>query len=194
MEREVQLLTPSGTRTRRVAFTGVIVVGFVLVLATVYHTGVGLPSTSKTPISETSGGTSPTNSTGLISQTPSDTGAINASSACSRMDWEGSGAMNTLRSDLVSQPKFMELAQNRTYSDGGYGCSLVPETQFTVDFMYSDIAHPFHVCGNGTAYQTYYIYAKVYLLPSGYDLSKTTYSTRYYDSQNLTVTCTTTTA
>ena len=186
------MLTPSGTRTRRVSFSGVIVVGLLLVLAAIYYTGVGLPSSSKTPTSETSGGMSPTNSTSPISRTPSDADTINAFSACSGVDWEGSVAMNTLRSALMGQPKFTELAQNRTYSDGGYGCSLVPETQFTVDFMYSDTTHPIRVCGDGTAYSTYYIYAKVYLLSSGYDVNKTTYSARYYDSQNLTVTCSTT--
>jgi hypothetical protein len=120
--------------------------------------------------------------------------AINSSSAFSpREFWENSSAMNTLRSKVMSQPQFMELAQNRSYFDAGYSCSLVNGTQFTVDFEYSDTAHPFHVCGNSTAYPNYYIDAKIYLLPSGYDLSKTAYSTRYYDSQNLTVSCTTTT-
>jgi len=120
--------------------------------------------------------------------------AINSSSACSRgEDWESSGAMNTLRSNIMSQPKFLELAQNRSYSDAGYSCSLVNGTRFAVDFETSDMAHPFNVCSNSTAYPTYYIDATIYLLPTGYDLSKTTYSTRYYDSQNLTVSCTTTT-
>jgi len=146
---------------------------------------------------QTSGSTSATNSAKGVA--PSDTdaiveSAIDSFSACSQGEnWESSGAMNALRSSVVSQPMFIELAQNITYSDAGYGCSLVNETQFTVDFVYSDVAYPFHVCGNGTAYPTYFIYARIYLLPTGYDLSKTTYSTRYYDSQNLTITCTTTT-
>ncbi len=169
----------------------------VLVPVTIYYRGIGLSSASVTSTSETSGSTSATSSAKSVA--PNDTDAIvesviNSFSACSQgEDWESTGAMNTLRSNILSQPRFMELAQDRTYSDAGYGCSLVNETQFTVDFMYTDMAHPFHVCGSGTAYPTYYIYASVYLLPTGYDLSKTSYSTRYYDSQNLTVTCTTTT-
>jgi len=119
--------------------------------------------------------------------------AINTSSACSPRSgsWESSGAMDSLRSNVMSQPAFMELAHNGSYSDAGYGCSLANGTQFIVDFEYSDMAHPFHICGNDTAYPTYYIEAKIYLLPAGYDLSKTTYSMRYYDSQNLTVSCST---
>jgi hypothetical protein len=145
----------------------------------------------------TSGSTRATSSPKSVAPSETDAiveSAINYFSACSQgEDWESTVAMNTLRSSIASQPKFMELAQNRTYSDAGYGCSLVNGTRFTVDFVYSDVAHPFHVCGNGTAYPTHFIYATIYLLPTGYDLSKTTYSTRYYDSQNLTITCTTTT-
>lgn len=120
--------------------------------------------------------------------------AINSSSACSHKSWESTSAMNTLRSNVMRQPMFMELAQNRSYSDAGYSCSLVNGTQFTVFFLYSDAAHPFHVCGNSTAYPTYYIHASIYLLSNGYDLSKTDYSTQYHDSQNMTVSCTTTIA
>lgn len=120
--------------------------------------------------------------------------AINSSTACSSREfWENSSAMDTLRSNVMSQPEFTELAQNRSYFDAGYSCGFVNGTQFTVDFEYSDMAHPFRVCGNSTAYPTYYIDAKIYLLPTGYDLSKTAYTMRYYDSQNLTVSCTTTT-
>ena len=120
---------------------------------------------------------------------------INSSSACTPGHyWENTTAMNTLRSDLMLQATYMESAQNRSYTDGGYGCSLVGGTQFTVIFSYSDLARPFYVCGNSTAYPFFQIRALIYLLPTGYDLSKTSYSTRYYDSQNLTVTCTTTIA
>jgi hypothetical protein len=133
-------------------------------------------------LNQTSSGTNTTGST---------KGAINSNTACSAGDWENTSAMNTLRSDLMGQPKFMELAQNRSYYDAGYGCSLVNGTRFTVHFGYSDLAHPFYACGSGTAYPEYFIDAKIFLLPSGYDLGKTAYSTRYYDSQNLTVTCTT---
>jgi hypothetical protein len=153
---------------------------------------------------QTSGGTRTTNSTKSVTSSATDAiveSAINSSSACSSGKyWESTSAMNTLRSNVMSQPVFVELAQNRSYSDNGYGCSLVADgttftvPQFTVDFEYTDMAHPFHVCGNDTAYPYYYIEAKIYLLPGGYDLSKTAYSTRYLDSQNLTISCTTNTS
>jgi hypothetical protein len=173
-----------GTRARKLALLGV-TIALVLTAVTVYYWGIGPSSTSVTPTTKTT-----TSASEVVES------AINSTSACSQAagkSWEGTGPMNTLRSNLSSQPEFIALAQNRTYSDAGYGCSLVNGTQFTVEFSYMDSAHPFQVCGSGTAYPYYLISAKVYLLPTGYDLSKTTYSTHTYDSQNLTVTCTSST-
>lgn len=133
----------------------------------------------------TSGGT-------LSSSYASTLSAINSSSACSlTRNWSDSPAMNTLLSNVMSQPKFLELAQNRSFMYAGYGCSFVNGTLFTIVFQYSDEAHSFKVCGNSTVYPYYQISAMIYLLPTGYDLSRTAYSTRYYDSQNLTISCTT---
>lgn len=154
---------------------------------------------------QTSDGTSTASSPNGVTTGAADViieSAINSSSACSQSiifslgiaDWENTTAMNSLRSNVMGQPEFKELAQNRSYVDDGYSCSLVNGTDFTIRFVYNDMAHPFHVCGNGTAYPMYFIEARIYLMPTGYDLSRTTYSTGYYDSQNLTVTCTTTTS
>ena len=120
---------------------------------------------------------------------------INSSTACSTgVSWEGTEAMDTLRSSIANQAEFVTLAQNRSYYDAGYACGGVNETEFTVVFGYNDVSHPFYTCGGSrTDYPTYFIFAKVYLSPTGYDLSKTTYYTRYYDSQNSTIHCTTAT-
>jgi hypothetical protein len=66
--------------------------------------------------------------------------------------------------------------------------------RFPLTFEYADTNHPFAVCGNSTALPTYYIDLNLYLTPTGYNLSKTVWSTRYYSAQNSTIDCTTVTS
>jgi hypothetical protein len=117
--------------------------------------------------------------------------AINSSYTCRSADLIGTPALNTLESNIQNSSKFISLEQNRTYQFNGVTCSSLKSTQLSVDFWYQDLAHPFPWCPNSSSYPLYFIYANIYLTPSGYDLSKTTYSTQYYDSQNYTQSCTT---
>jgi hypothetical protein len=121
---------------------------------------------------------------------PSD---INSSVSCDYLATTNTlPGFGNLISNIESYPKFVTLEQNRIgYTYGGQGCSESGNgTQYGLSFYYVDTAHPFGVCINGTGYPEYYIDVALFLTPSGYDLSQSVFSTRYYDSTNSTYSCT----
>ena len=108
-------------------------------------------------------------------------------------------SLNTLVSQLMHSLKFYVLAQGRPFQYGdspGPGCgdNLLTST-ITPDFsfFYSDTSHPFTYCGN-TEHPSFEIDADVYLLPQGYDLSRTQWSTSSIGPNNEPTTCITTTS
>lgn len=159
----------------------------VLVHVTFSNTG-SIKTATSTSVATTS--SSPLNTTTDVIVS-SD--VINSSYNCGK-DLVGTTAMNTLESNIENSSTFVSLEQNRTYQFGGVGCSPLNGTQLKVVFSYTDLAHPFPWCPNSVSYPYYIIYAQIYLVPSGYDISRTSYSTVYYDSGNYTQDCTTSTA
>jgi outer membrane murein-binding lipoprotein Lpp len=134
---------------------------------------------------------------------------INSSLSCNSAALENSTNLVSLQQNIQNYSKFMSLEQNLNFSFSGLSClsalykgqfcgkyfAMDNTTQLCVDFQHSDTAHPFTECdGSSTAYPTYDIEALIYLTPSGYDLTRTTYSALYYDEQNTTIYCTTQTS
>lgn len=109
-------------------------------------------------------------------------------------------SLNTLVSQLMNSSKFKTLSQGRPfqYADSpgpGCGFSYVPPQPVTpyFDFVYIDMTHPYTRCGE-TAYPSYQMTAAVYLVPQGYDLSRTQWSITYFGPDNVSSTCTSTTS
>jgi hypothetical protein len=104
-------------------------------------------------------------------------------------------SLSTVVSQLKNSSEFKALAQGRSFQYADYpgpGCSdnLLNSTITPgFDFSYQDTNHPYTKCGE-TAYPSYQITAEVYLVPQGYDLSRTQWHIWYYGPYNVTSTCT----
>lgn len=102
-------------------------------------------------------------------------------------------SLDTLASQLMNSSKFKDLSQNNPfhYADSpGPGCSenVLNSTVTPVfDFSYQDMADPYTRCGE-TYYPSYQISAAVYLVPNGYELSRTQWSYYSYGPDNASLT------
>lgn len=109
-----------------------------------------------------------------------------------------SASLNTVVSQLMNSSEFKTLSQGRPFQypeSPGPGCAenLLKSTVAIPDFnfLYQDMTQPYTRCG-GTDYPSYEINAEVYLVPQGYDISRTQWSIAYLGSNNVTTLCATT--